>query len=87
MSSPVLDGQSLNVLMLQLFTNCRLVQENGIVLVQTNSDVHRRVSVDSFRTFVGAIGGTKPNNVKDLWLISDGFKLIPRSTAVVARPS
>jgi hypothetical protein len=58
------------------------------MLVQPKYEVRSRVSVDSFRTFVGAIGGTEPeirdNNSSDLELLSDEFKFAGLSTAVTA---
>jgi hypothetical protein len=71
-----------------LLTKCPLSQENRILLAQPNYDVRSRVSVDSFRTFVGAIGGTKldikDDNASDLELLSDEFKFTSLSTAVAA---
>jgi hypothetical protein len=70
MHSRVFHGQSFGISIVPLFNNCHLFQENEIVLVQRNYDFQSRVSVDSFRTFVGAIGGTEPditdNNARDL---------------------
>jgi hypothetical protein len=66
----VLQERSFSVPMAPLLNNCHLFQENRILLIQPNYDVQSRVSVDLFRTFVGAIGGTEPditgNNASDL---------------------
>jgi hypothetical protein len=62
--------------MVSLFNNCRLFQENRVLLAQPNYDVRSRVSVDSFRAFVGAIGGTEPDITEDnaSEFLSDEFK-------------
>jgi hypothetical protein len=65
--------------------NCRLF-ENRILFAQPSYDVQSRVSVDSFRTFVDAIGGTEPDitddNVTDLEVLSGEFKFATLSAAV-----
>jgi hypothetical protein len=91
----VLDGEAFSVSIAPLLTKCRLFQENRVLLAKPNCDVQSRVSVDSFRTFVGAIGGTEPDitdcNASDPELLSDEFKFTTLSTAVAdwraARPS
>jgi methyl-accepting chemotaxis protein len=88
MQELVLDGETFNVSITQLLMKCRLFQENRVLLAQPNYDVRSRVSVDSFRMFVDAIGGTEPNitddNSADLELLSDEFKYSAISTTVAA---
>jgi hypothetical protein len=54
--------------------------------VQPNYDVQSRVSIDSFRIFVGAIVGIEADipdgNARDLELVSDELKFTTLSTAV-----
>jgi hypothetical protein len=79
MPSPLSQGQSFSVTAFPLFNKRHVFQESRILLPQLNCDVQFRVSVDAFRTFVGAIGGTEPDiaddNARDLGLLSDGFRL------------
>jgi hypothetical protein len=91
----VLDGEAFSASIAPLPTKYRLFQENRVLLAQPNCDVQSRVSVDSFRTFVGAIGGAEPDitdgNTSDPELLSDEFKFTTLSTAVAdwwaVRPS
>jgi hypothetical protein len=84
----VLDSEAFGVELSRLIENCPLFQDNRFLLVQPRYDLRSRVSVDSFRTFVGAIGGTEPNitddNSSDLELLSDEFKFTGLSTAIAA---
>jgi hypothetical protein len=63
-----------------------LFRENMSLLGQPSYDVRSHVSLDSFRLFVNAIRGTKPDitddNTKDLGLLCDEFKFTPLSSAV-----
>jgi hypothetical protein len=49
-------------------------------------DFQSRVSIDSFRTFVGAIGGTRPEitdgNARDLGLLSGEFEFRALAKAI-----
>jgi chromosome segregation ATPase len=78
MQDLVLDGEAFSISIGPLLTNCRLFQENRVLFAQPNYDVQSRVSVDSFRTFVGAIGGTEPDitdgNASDLELLKVTIK-------------
>jgi hypothetical protein len=69
-----------------LLAKCRLFRENKSLLAQPTYDVRSGVSLDSFRRFVEAIGGTKPDitddNARDLRLLSDEFKFTTLSMAV-----
>jgi hypothetical protein len=89
MQDLVLDGEVFGVPLSRLIENCRLFQEDRSLLAQPRYDVRSRVSIDSFRTFVDAIGGTEPNitdgNASDLELLSDEFKFTGLSTAVATR--
>jgi hypothetical protein len=95
MYSLVFRGESFNIPMVPLITNCRLLQANRHLVAQANYDVQSRVSVDSFRMFAGAIGGTEPDvtddNAMDLSLLCNEFKFTRLSTTVAhwraARPS
>jgi hypothetical protein len=82
----VLDGQAFRVSIAPLLTKCHLFQENRTLLAQPAYDVRSRVSLDSFRMFVEAIGGTKPDitddNARDLALLSDEFRFTTLSMAV-----
>jgi hypothetical protein len=88
MQDLVLDGEAFSVLIAPLLKKCRLSEENRFLLAQPKYNVRSRVSVDSFRTFVGAIGSTEPNitddNSADLELLSDEFKFSALSTTVAA---
>jgi hypothetical protein len=57
-----------------------------VLLAQPSYDVQSRVSADSFRAFLGAIGGTERDitdgNASDLERLSDEFKFTTLSTAV-----
>jgi hypothetical protein len=59
MHNLVLDGQAFSLSLIGIVTNCRLFQENRSLLAQPKYDVQSRVSVDLFRTFVSAIGGSE----------------------------
>jgi hypothetical protein len=87
MYSLVFQGQLFSVLMVPLITQCSLFETTPALLAKPY-DVQSRVSLDSFRTFVSAIGGTEPNitddNANDLLLLSDEFNFTTLSTAVAA---
>jgi hypothetical protein len=78
MSSPAFPGQLFSIPMAPLITNCHMFQGNRILLTRPNSDIQSRVSVDSFRTLIGAIGGIEPDimdeTARGLWLLSNEFK-------------
>jgi hypothetical protein len=80
-----LDGEAIGVSLSRLTDACRLFEENRSLLVQPRHDVRSRVSVDSFRTFVVAIGGTEPDipddRARGLWLLSDELNFTALSTA------
>jgi hypothetical protein len=65
MQDLVLDGEMFGVSIAPLLTKYRLFQKTRVLFAQPKYDVRSRVSVDSFRTFVGAIGGTEPNITDD----------------------
>jgi hypothetical protein len=95
MQELVLDGEAFSVSIARILTNCRLFPENRVLLAQPKYAVQSRVSVDSFRRVVGAIGGTgldiTDGNASDLELLSDEFKFTTLWAAVVewwaVRPS
>jgi predicted nucleic acid-binding Zn-ribbon protein len=86
MKELVLDGRAFRVSIVPLLAKCRLFRENRSLLAQPTYDVRSRVSLDSFRKFVEAIGGTKPDitddNAADLTLLSDELKFTALSMAV-----
>jgi hypothetical protein len=49
----VLDLEAFSVSLVPVVTNCRLFQENKPLIPQLRYEVRSRVSVDSFRAFVG----------------------------------
>jgi hypothetical protein len=89
--SLVFQSQLFRVLIVPLITQCSIFETTPALLAKPYQ-IQSRVSIDSFRTFVGAIGGTKPNitgdNAVDLWLLSDKFQCAALLTAIAAwRPA
>jgi hypothetical protein len=86
MHSLVLDGESFSVPLGPLVTNCHLFHENRVLLVQPSYTVRSRVSLPSFRTFLGAIGGLEAgvtgDNANDLALLAAEFKFAALSKSV-----
>jgi hypothetical protein len=85
MRSPVFQDESFSVPMSPLITHCPIFQTAPTLLARPDK-VESRVSVDSFRTFVSAIGGTEPDitgdNAADLTLLSDTFGFAALATSV-----
>jgi predicted nucleic acid-binding Zn-ribbon protein len=77
MQELVLDGQTFTVQRRTLVYNCELFADNPVLQTQPYA-VQARVSPDSFRIFVNAIGTSEAeitdSNAKDLRLLCDEFK-------------
>jgi hypothetical protein len=85
MYSLVLNGESISVSKVSLFTLCQLFQTKPELLGQPYK-VESSVSLDSLRVFVGAIGGAVAEisdaNVRDLSQLCDEFNFIELAKTV-----
>jgi hypothetical protein len=85
MFSLLFQGEPFNVPTVPLFNNCTIFQTTPALLARPY-EVESRVSVDSFRMFVSAIGGSgldiTDGNVRDLALLSHEFQFAALSAAV-----
>jgi hypothetical protein len=86
MQELALGGEASSVWIAPLLPKCQLFGEDGSLLVHRTHDVQSRVSTDSFRTFIGAIGGTGPDitddNARGFLLLSGEFRIVAFLTAV-----
>jgi hypothetical protein len=85
MYSLVLNGEPISVSKASLFTHCHLFQTKPELLTNPYR-VESRVSSDSLRIFIGALGGEAAEindaNVRDLSQLCDEFKFMELAKTV-----